>query len=309
MLRPWSCLVLAVVVAASLHAGGLRRAHAQQAPDAVALLPLDADHRLEIYGQPVASEIARVLVAGDIDVVVVGPKMAVPERAKLIVDGRIASAKGDAVVLTLRVRSRVDGTVLSTMQATATSLATIDKAAADLSARVLPEIRGRLAAMRTTAEPPRRPTEAPPPVATTPKQRPMLVSVRATNRAGEPLQAPLVAAVATWAGAHRREPVATDPELLGRKRITDTVKASGNDLAIAFEIVGFTFEPGPIPFGRARVRVRISDAVGIVFDRVIVTDSVVGDKAMTLDGLAVRTAREVVDIMRPHVQRTVAGWR
>jgi hypothetical protein len=306
MLRPWSCFALAVLVAASMHAG---RAHAEEGPDAVALLPLDADQKLEIYGQPVASEIARVLVAGNIDVVVVGAKMAVPERARLIVDGRIASGKGDAVVLTLRVRSTVDGTVLTTMQATAPSLASIDKAAADLSARVLPEVRGRLAAMHTHADlGPRKPDPAPVP-SVAPKLRPMIVAFSTKNLTGEPLQAPLIAAVGTWAGAHRREPVAMDPELLSKKRVTDTVKTSGNDLAIAFEIVSFSFEAGTVPFARAKVRVRISDAVGIVFDRVIVTDSVVGDKQMKLDGLAVRTAREVVDIMRPHVQRTVAGWR
>src|SRR5688500_12048390 len=65
--------------------------------DKVALLPLDADAKLQIYGQPVASEIAQALIAGRIDVVVVLPKMAVPEHTKLIVDGKIAGAKGGAI--------------------------------------------------------------------------------------------------------------------------------------------------------------------------------------------------------------------
>src|SRR5665647_1440851 len=138
MPRFLTCLVLAVVLASA------GRAHAD---DAVALLPLDADQKLEIYGQPVASELARVLIAGKIDVVVVGQKMAVPERARLIVDGTIRSGKGSTVVLTVRVRTAVDGTVLlPTMEATAPSLANIDKAAADLSARVLTSVRKHLAA-------------------------------------------------------------------------------------------------------------------------------------------------------------------
>src|SRR4249919_3150487 len=67
--------------------------------DAVALLPLDAERSLEIYGQPVASELARALVAGSVQVVVVGPKMAVPERARLIIDGTISLGKASAVTI------------------------------------------------------------------------------------------------------------------------------------------------------------------------------------------------------------------
>src|SRR5690242_3933246 len=82
--------------------------------DAVALLPLDADARLELYSQSVASEVARALVAGGVDVVVVGPKMAVPERARMIVDGTI-TGKGDSVTLTLRMRDARAGTVLGSI--------------------------------------------------------------------------------------------------------------------------------------------------------------------------------------------------
>ncbi len=104
-----------------------------ESEDAVALLPLDADARLTIYGQPVASEIARALVEGGIEVVVVGPKMAVPERAKLIVDGTISASKADLVTLTLRLRNRIDGTTVGPrIEATAQGLPNIDKAATEL---------------------------------------------------------------------------------------------------------------------------------------------------------------------------------
>ncbi len=71
---------------------GVARAEPEPA-HAVALLPLDADAKLELYGQPVASELARALVQGGLDVVVVGPKMAVPEKARLVVDGTIKFGK------------------------------------------------------------------------------------------------------------------------------------------------------------------------------------------------------------------------
>jgi len=299
-------LVLALVLASF----GAGRAHADGA-DSIALLPFDADHKLEIYGQPVASELARALGAGKIDVVLVGRKMAVPERARLIVDGMITSGKGATVVLTVRVRSSSDGTVLATMDATAPTLANIDKAAAELSARVLSSVRQQLDAARP---PPvdggGRPVEpVPPVVGPTSALRPMLVSFAAKEVGAEPLRGALPAAVASWAHNHRREPTPLDPGKLSKQLVTQTVKASGNDLAIGFEVLSYAVEAGPIPLARARVRVRISDAVGIVFDRVITTDTVVGDRALPLDQLAARTAREVVDIMRPHVKRTVAGWR
>src|SRR3954453_13253 len=98
-------LGLAVVLAIAAPAS------AQPSNDAVALLPLDADAKLELYSQSIASEVARALAAGQIDVVVVGPKMAVPEKARLIVDGTI-TGKADNITLTLRIRDAHAGTVL-----------------------------------------------------------------------------------------------------------------------------------------------------------------------------------------------------
>src|SRR5260221_13795303 len=89
-----SCIVLAA-------AGG---AHADPAKTSLALLPLDADAKLEVYSQPVASEIARSLTQGGFDVVVVGPKMGVPESARLVIDGTIRLGKGDAITLVVRIR-------------------------------------------------------------------------------------------------------------------------------------------------------------------------------------------------------------
>src|SRR5690348_14307360 len=89
--------------------------------NAVALLPLDADAKLELYSQSVASEVARALVAGGVDVVVVGPKMEVPQRARMFVDGTI-TGKGDSITLTLRIRDARAGTVLGSVPATATSV-------------------------------------------------------------------------------------------------------------------------------------------------------------------------------------------
>src|SRR5512138_3792161 len=86
--------------------------------ETIAMLPLDGEQRLEIYGQPVAAEIARALRAAGIDVVVVGAKMAVPDHAQLIVDGTIKQAgKGKDITLSIRIRDPRDGTTLETVPA------------------------------------------------------------------------------------------------------------------------------------------------------------------------------------------------
>jgi len=253
--------------------------------DAVALLPLDADKRLEIYGQPVASEVARELSAGGIDVVVIGPKMAVPERARLVLDGTISAAKDGAVALTIRIRERASGTVLDKLDATAPSLTAIDRAAAELSARVLPSVKERLAALDKPAPHPEEGHRPPPPAPPPPHA---LVGTVGPGK----LHDALAAALGEWVPRHGF--VAADKD---------------GDATLALTLVGYQIERGDVPFARARVRARIEDrAHKKLFDRVVVTDTVVGDKKMADDALAARVAREVLHILEPHMRRAVASW-
>jgi hypothetical protein len=304
-------LVLGMICASWICAA---RASAQPAGGEVALLPLDADRSLEIYGQPVASEIARALVAAKVLVVVVGPKMAVPEGALLIVDGTIAPGKASAVTISLRIRSALDGLVLEALSATAPGLAKIDGAAADLSARALPLIKEHLATIRKgltappgehgaihATAPPRSPTAEPL----------LLVAVadRRRDAPHDPLLGALKTAVDAWARAAHREPRTIDASQLDAKRAAPAVRASGAGLALGFWIVGYTEEAGALPMARARVRVQITDATAVVFDRVVVTDTVLGDKGLAPAELAARVAREILAIVRPHLVRSVPAWR
>lgn len=280
--------------------------------EAVALLPLDADARLAIYGQPVASEIARALVAGGIDVVVVGPKMAMPDRAKLIVDGTIGATKGDLVTVSLRVRNPVDGTTLATTQAQVQGLPNIDKVAADVSAKILPIVREKLEALKPKVVTPPDPKDTQ--VVVTPPEtamRPLLVGVSTSSASAsqDALKDAFVAQVSPWAARQRREPKQVEAKLLHADSAVTAIKAAGTDLGIAFEIKSFSISNDTIPIGRARVHVVVADAVGVLFDRVVVTDSVVGDKAIKTDVMAARVAREVLDILRPHLKRLVKAWR
>jgi hypothetical protein len=58
----------------------------------------------------------------------------------------------------------------------------------------------------------------------------------------------------------------------------------------------------------ARVRLRIIDPQAVVFDRVIVTDTVVGEKGLDADKLTERVAREVLEIADPHLKRRISTW-
>jgi hypothetical protein len=266
--------------------------------DAVALLPLDADQKLEIYSQSVASEVARTLASGGVDVAIVGPKEAVPERARLIVDGTI-TGKPEAVTLTLRIRDARAGTVLATLPVSA---ATVTKATEDLAAKVLPAVKTQLAALHAQAPPEKQPSEHQhaAPVAPAPPT-PVLAEVLG----GGPLATALTAELPAW--AHR--PVDTMPNVLIDMVVPTMPATHSRDLAIALDILSFRVESGEVPLAHARVRVRVVDTSKVVFDRVIRTDTVVGDRKQPADALAARTAREVLSILEPHLKRKVAGWR
>lgn len=280
------------------------------AKDAVALLPLDAERSLELYGQPVASEIARALVAGSVRVVVVGPRTAMPEHARLIVDGTIGNGKAGAIAISLRVRSTIDGKVLDTLSVSAPGLAKLDGAAAELSAKLLPIVRDRLAALRARDDDHGRVVqvrpEKPAPVAKT--AGPLLIALDAPGAAKvAPLSSALDAELTTWTRAHHRARQKLDAAQLGPA----AVASASADLALAFSILDYEVDvatPTSPMLARARVRVRIASAREIAFERVVFTDTVVGDMGITREALAARTARELLAILRPHLRRLVASW-
>jgi hypothetical protein len=241
--------------------------------------------------------------------------MAVPDRARLIVDGRIALGKSSAVTISLRIRNTVDGVVLETLSATAPGIAKIDSAAAELSARILPIVRDKLAAQhRPPVEDHGRVIQVRPPVGAPPLpsggSRPVLVSVvDARKPAGTGvLLAALDTSVADWVRAHKREVKKLDPGKLDPRIAARSVVAEGSDLAFGFWILGYAADTAPLPMARARVRVQITDASAVVFDRVVTTDTVVGERNLSVAELAGRVCREVLAILRPHVRRSVPSW-
>lgn len=306
-------LMRVLVMIAWLVAGAVH-AHAET----VALLPLDGEKRLEIYGQPVAAEIGRALKAHGYDVVVVGAKMDVPDNAQLIVDGTIKSEKGSAISLTIRIRDPRDGTTLETLPASAAALTAIDKAAADVSAKLVPAVKKHFAALAAAAT---KPTNPEPPITSKPNvpvQPPpaalplMIISVsspQAVAPALERLATGLGAEFAPWAERHARTAKPVTPEQMSRATAIQTVAGANANLGLALEVLSFDVTKGDVPLARARVRARIIHKGTMLFERVIRTDTIVGDKGISDADMAARTAREVLAIANAQLRRLVAGWR
>lgn len=310
-------MLLRVLVAVAWLIASAAHVHA----DTIALLPLDGEKRLEIYGQPVASEIGRALKAQGFDVVVVGAKMDVPDRAQLIVDGTIKAQKSNAITVSIRIRDP-HGTVLETLPATAATLTAIDKAAADLSTRIVPAVRAHLKAIAAKAtapppgngapsEPPKVPT--PPPAVNGAPSLPAVVTSVSSPRPARPalelLATGLAGELPRWGVSHRREAKTVEPEQMSRATGIQTTQDMRADVGVALEVLSFNVEPGTVPLGRARVRVRVIHKGTILFERVVRTDTVVGDKGISEQEMAARTAREVLAIVNAQLRRLVVGWR
>jgi hypothetical protein len=299
-------LVLALLASVGL-------AHA----DSVALLPLDGDRRLEIYGQPIASEIGRALEAAGVNVVIVGAKMAVPAQAQLIVDGTIKAGKSDAIALSIRIRDPRDGTVLQVLPATAASLRTIDKAAAELSTQIVPAVKTHLDALavaRAATPAPEPGSPVPPPVerAAAPRLPIVLAAVsspRPVVPALELLATTTAAELVRWVPQHRRAGQLVDPQRLSRAEAVQTLAQAPGGVGIAIEILSFEVDPGMVPVARARARVRISDGVTLRYEQVIRTGTIVGDRDISEHELAARTGRELLAMINAELRLRIEGWR
>jgi hypothetical protein len=300
-------------------------ARAQIEKETIALLPLDADKRLEPFGQPLAGEIGRVLIADQLDVVVVTANNTVPSTAKLVVYGALI-AKGDAIVVQINVRNPIDGKTTDTLEEVAPNLLAVEATSIKLSQRLLPVVRTRLAALRavTPTKPPDK-VVPPPPAATSGPV--LLVGIAVPAGASQmivPFRAALTDRIGGWVKASKRTPSAVDASVLGKQLATQTVASARAERGVSFEILDYDVQltgrlddrlmrlarPGgsTIPLARARVRVRIADARKVVFDRVIATDTIVGDRKISGEVLADRVAREILTILQPHMRRLEPTW-
>lgn len=305
MTRTW---LLALIMVFGV-AGSATLAHADG--DVIGLYRLDTDKRLDIYGQAVASELARAVKAHGLAVVVVGQSEITPSNVNVVVSGKIES-KGSGLVISLVIRDLIGGKALDA-SAEAAAITSIDKAAAELSGKLLEKIEEKLYELhhpkKTMAQPHHDTTHV---VGTlvTPQPKQAVIAIVSTGTPGiEPLRQALSEAVTPWATAHGRIVKLVDSTVLSRELAPRTAAGANADLAILFEVGSLVVEAGEVPTARARVTVRIADSHDALFERTVVTDTVVGDKGMPMQRVVQRAAREVLAIVAPIIQRKVSGWR
>jgi hypothetical protein len=289
----WLIVAIAVLVA--------RPVHADTPPQTVALLPLATGKGFELYGQPVASEVARALRAGGLEVVVVSAGATPPSRARVVIDGTIAGGAKGAVTLTVRVRDADKGVVVTTLDATAPELTALDHAAADLAARLLPAVKAQLAAHDaiTSAPPPPPHVVEPPHVPTV--RRPSLPAAFAYGGSLDPDFPAAAAAEVARALVERTGHVAVDAP-----RAPD-----GKPIDVPFEIAVVIERYELIQDGvwtaRATARVRWIDGRGkTLVDRVVHTDTLVGARTDDRAAMLRYVDAQLVQIVAPHLD---AWWR
>jgi hypothetical protein len=286
---------LVLAVAGPAHADG----------KVIALLPLAADAKLSIYGQPVASEVAKQLEHEGFKVVVVTSTAPVPAKARLVIDGRIVRGDGDTVKIEARVRDPAAGTVVSELSASAPSLTRIDQAAGELAKGLVPILKEGMRAQEeekktkkqpgrgtgtgtgtgaggggaAAAHPPRRDTR---PAA----QVTMFSSVQLGP--DDPVLEPLLRA-----GGYRLS------GLVGHRGQDD---ARGAALAVHIELLSIDYRDRGVTTAKARAQVRVTAGETVVFDRVVRTDTLVGGRGDRRDAVARAAIDQIVDIAMPRVR-------
>jgi hypothetical protein len=305
----WS-LVLAIAIAAATAraAPAPAPAPAPAAADTVALLPLATGKGFALYGQPVAAELARAMRAAGLEVVVVSVGATPPARAKLVVDGTIESGPHGAVALEARVRDPAKGVVVANVSSSAPELGALDRAAADLSAQLVPAVKAKLAALDA---PPPAPVEPVPPVPDVHDQHPIPPV--------KPVPALQPAAV-VWGASQAREFPAAAAADLARElvaatghRALDAARAPdgkpvGGDFELAIDVVAYTPAKDGVWTARASARVRLIAPDGrVVVSRVVHTDTVVAAKGEERDAMVHYAAAQLADILRPRVTAWAQG--
>ncbi len=279
-------------------------------PATIAVIPLQSERRLALYGQPVANELATALRAAGFDVVLVSDVSVVPTRAWLVVDGRLVRA-GTTIAIELRLRDPERAIDVARLAATADSLAELDRATrtlgAELTAVMERERTARAAALAPPVAPPpidrdpmRKPDAPPPPPKPPIDRRPIaritVIGRELRDHSGAALDVaalgtPAVVALAARLGYRTAPPGSGDPA------ITITVELLS--LAAGFE--------RDVPVGRARARVKVEDATGVLWSRVVRTDTVVGSRGDRVDTLVRLVAAQVTDVVEPRIRERLGS--
>jgi hypothetical protein len=289
-----------LVLALALGCAALGSARADGAK--VALLPLDAPGKLAIYGQPVAGEVARVLGAAGLEVVVVGATMQAPRDAVLVIEGAISGTRRK-VVVKLRLRALDSRTPLDIAEASAASLEALDRAASSVANQLLPKVQVQLEKLRPPAtspqpaEPAIVPPPAPPPIAALP---PAVIAAQAeTELEMRDVFVQALAEAGAGLAGKRWKPLQVELPQINPAVMIGAIATAPGAIGLAFDVRQVSLSTKPVLIGSVKVRVIVTFSSKVLFDRVLVTDTIVGGRKATREDMMALMAREVVSILRP----------
>lgn len=315
--------LIAIVALGAGAGGGVRAAWADES-STVAVIPLQAERRLALYGAPVASALAGALRTASFDVVLVSDTSVVPTRAWLVVDGRLVRT-GGAIAIELRIRDPERAIDVARLAARAPALGEIDRVTRELAAELVATLErtraareaereaeraaraaeseaARAAAERTASDPV---APAPPPVdpRTAPVDgrslaRVIVVGKPIRDRTGTVHDVVALGTPAAVALANR----------LGYRTAGGADRSGRESLVITIELYGLDagFERD-VPIGRARARVKVQAGAGVLFDRVVRTDTVVGSRGDRVDTLVRLVAAQVTDVVAPRIRERLGS--
>lgn len=301
------------------------RAEADERPQVVAVIPLAADGGLAIYSKPTADALASRLTLANARVESLSLTGVTPSRVALVVDGRIARVGKGNVVIEARVRDpRRARVMVGTLTTDPAPLTRIDRLADALAKRLAPRLDTALtelaavaraeAAARRQRKVIRLPTTVvrgevprPPVVVKATDRRPVMLVFRA---AGEHTDSGLVTRHGYWLAerlGHR--PLASrERGIPSLPAVKSALRKAGARYGLMMYVRDVTLDWRGVLTGRGRVRVIMVDGAGaVVFDRTARTGTLVGSRGEGPDALVHYIAEQVVEIVTPHLRRTMGA--
>jgi hypothetical protein len=89
--------------------------------------------------------------------------------------------------------------------------------------------------------------------------------------------------------------------------LADALAAQHGAVAVEIALLAISYDDRGVITARARARVRVLDATGTVFDRVVRTDTLVGGRGDRRDAVARAAIDQIVDIAMPRVRERLAA--
>jgi hypothetical protein len=93
-----------------------------------------------------------------------------------------------------------------------------------------------------------------------------------------------------------------DLDEVGVADIPAALVAQGGALVVRIELLSIQYVNGGVITARARARVRVYDAAGTVFNRIVRTDTLVGGRGDRRNAVARAAVDQIVDIAMPRVR-------